>query len=126
MITRPLAARLLALAALLLMPMVARAADPADGVMKKMMDALRSKNHEAFIADCDDTMRTALSKDQFDNVAAAMAANLQPGHKIVPLGKLRQKGHTVHLYRLEPPKGADDVLIRMSMKDKKVSGFFLQ
>jgi hypothetical protein len=122
-------ASLAVLSAAVLVPGTTRAqapADPPEAVMKKMMEALRSKSHDAFLGDCDETMRAALSKEQFEGVASMMAPSLQPGYKTTYLGKLRQKGHDVHLWRLTPATVKDETLIRLSIKDKKVSGFFLQ
>ena len=52
--------------------------------------------------ECDDTMRAALTKQQFEGVAGLMAPSLQPGYKTTYLGKLKQKGHDVYLWKLQP------------------------
>jgi hypothetical protein len=129
-------ARFLSLSLALLLPSAAQAqtpagnsgwSDPPDGLMKKMMEALKTKSYDDFMIECDDNMRAALTKQMFDGVSNMMAPNLQSGHKITYLGKLRQKGHLTYLWKLEPPGGGkDETLIRMTTKDRKVTGFWLQ
>jgi hypothetical protein len=121
--------RFLTFAGLLLLPWAAHAqtsGDPPEGLVKKMMEAMRTRAYDDFMIECDDTMRAALSKQQFEGVAGLMAPSLQPGYKTTYLGKLKQKGHDVYLWKLQPATVKDETLIRVSIKDKKVSGFLLQ
>jgi hypothetical protein len=121
--------RFLALAGAMLLPLAARAqpaADPPEGLMKKMMEAIRARSYDDFIIECDEGMRAALTKQMFDGVAGLMAASLQPGYKTPYLGKLQQKGHAIYLWKLVPATVKDETLIRMAIKDKRVSGFLLQ
>jgi hypothetical protein len=121
--------RFLTLAGLLLLPLSARAqvSDPPEGLMKKMMEAIRARSYDDFMIEVDETMRAALTKQQFDGVCGLMAASLQPGYKTTYLGKLQQKGHAIYLWKLVPATLKDDeTLIRIAIKDKKVSGFLLQ
>jgi hypothetical protein len=100
--------------------------DPPEALMKKMMEAVKNNSYDDFMIECDQTMRSALSKQQFEGVASLMATSLQPGHKTTYLGKLRRKGMVTFLWKLEPPTLKEDTLISMTIKDKKVAGFFLQ
>jgi hypothetical protein len=120
--------RFLTLAGLLLLPLSARAqtSDPPEGLMKKMMEAIRARSYDDFMIECDEGMRAALSRQQFDGVAGLMAPSLQPGYKTTFLGKLQQKGHAIYLWKLVPATVKDETLIRIAIKDKKVAGFLLQ
>jgi hypothetical protein len=121
--------RFLTLAGALLLPAAALAqtgGDPPEGLMKKMMEAIRVKSYDDFMIECDATMRAALTKQQFEGVSALMAPSLAPGYKTTYLGKLRQQGHITYLWKLEPATLKEDTLISMSIKDKKVGGFYLK
>jgi hypothetical protein len=101
--------------------------DPPEALMKKMMEAVKNHSYDDFMIECDETMRAALTKQQFEGVSSLMTASLQPGHKTTYLGKLRRKGMVTYLWKLEPPATLkEDTLIHMTVKDKKVAGFFLQ
>ena len=102
------------------------AADPPEALMKKMMEAVKKTAYDDFMIECDDTMRGALTKQQFEGVSAMMAPSLQPGYKTTYLGKLRRKAATTYLWKLDPGSNRDETLINVTIKDRKVAGFFLQ
>jgi hypothetical protein len=104
----------------------AAGSDPPEGLMKKMMEAVKNHSYDDFMIECDAGMRAALTKQQFEGVASLMTTSLQPGYKTTYLGKLRRKGMVTHLWKLEPPTLKEDTLISMTLKDKKVAGFLLQ
>jgi hypothetical protein len=93
---------------------------------KRMLEAIKTKSYEEFLADADDKMRMALTKPQFDGVCGLLSGRLQQGYKTSYLGKLRQQGFDTHLWKLEPADGKDEHLVKMSVKDGKVGGFFIQ
>lgn len=95
-------------------------------LMKKMMEATKNGSYEQFLSDCDQKMKANLTKQMFEGVSGMLAPRLKQGWKQVYLGKLRQQGNIVHLWRLEFADGKDDHLVRMSLKDGKVSGIFVQ
>jgi len=100
--------------------------DPPEGQMKKLMTAIKSNAYEDFTIECNETMRAALSKQQFEGLSSMMGPMLQPGHKTTYLGKLRRKGMMTYLWKLDPGGGKDEAVINMTIKDKKVAGFFVQ
>ena len=101
--------------------------DPPEGLMKKMMEAVKNNSYDDFMIECDEKMRAALTKQMFEGVASLMSTSLQLGHKITYLGKVRRaKGMVTYLWKLEPPTLKEDTLISMTLKDKKVAGFLLQ
>ena len=97
-----------------------------EAIMKKMMEATKNGAYEDFLVDCDDQMKAALTKQMFEGVSGVLGPRLRQGWKHVYLGKLRQQGHTVHLWRLEFADGKDDHLVKLSLKDGKVSGIIAQ
>jgi len=100
-------------------------ADP-EALMKKMMEATKNRSYEAFVSDCDEKVKSGLTKQMFEGVSGMLAPRLKQGWKHVYLGKLRQQGSITHLWRLEFVDGKDDYLLRMSLKDGKVTGIFVQ
>jgi hypothetical protein len=102
------------------------AADPPEPLMKKMLEAIKTRSYEDFLLDCDDKMRAALSKQMFEGVSNQLAPRLRQGYKTAYLGKIRQQGFVTYLWKLELADGKDEILARMSMKDGKVGGFLLQ
>ena len=103
--------------------------DPPEAVMKSILEATKEKSYDAFLTHADSGVRAGISKQMFDGVAGMFSARLQKGYKTTYLAKLRQKGYTVHLWKLEFADGKDEVLFRLTMdKDGagKYSGVLLQ
>ena len=100
--------------------------DPAEATMKKMIEAIRNHSYETFVADGDDTLRAKLTRQQFDGVCGMVAPRLQQGYRTTFLGKLRQQGFETFLWKLEPGDNGDEHLIKLSLKDGKVGGFWIQ
>ena len=117
-------------AALLLQVTVAKAApdapDPAtEAVFKKLMTATIAADYDGFIADCDATMKAALTKTKLEEVSKQLAPRLKPGYNTAYLGALKQRGFEVHLWKVHCEDGGDDFLATLSIKGEKVGGFYL-
>jgi hypothetical protein len=100
--------------------------DPPQVVMNKMLEAVKSKSYDDFLHHCDDQMRAKLTKIMFEGVSNMMGPRLRLGYKTPYLGKLRQQGAVVYLWKLELADGKDEVLVKMGIRDDKVAGFWLQ
>lgn len=98
------------------------AKDPADALMKKMLDAVKAGSYEAFVADATPHMKAA-ARSAFGVASAHLAAQLLKGYKTTALGTLRKAGSTVHLWKLEPAGAAEDYEIRLVLEDGRVDGF---
>lgn len=100
--------------------------EPPEPLMKQMLEATKNRSYDEFCTECNEKMRASLTKQMFEGVSGIMAPRLKQGYKPVYLGKLRQQGHIVYLWRLEFADGKDDHLVKLSMKDGKVGGILLQ
>lgn len=110
-----------------LVPRRARAADdPPEAVMKNIVEAVKKRSYDQFLLDAGDEVRAGITKQMFEGVAGQLAPRLKNGYSTTYLGKLTQKGHAVYLWRLEPAEGKDEVLVRLAMKDKRVTGIWFQ
>ena len=98
------------------------AKDPADALMKKMLDAVKAGSYEAFVADATPKMKTA-AKTAFGVASGHLAAQLLKGYKTTYLGILRKAGNSVHLWKLEPAGAPEDYEIRLMLEGGKVGGF---
>ena len=100
--------------------------DPTvQSIFKNLMAATVANDHERFLADCDDTMKAALTAPKLESVSKLIEPRTKGGYDSDYLGELNQRGFSVHLWRLRFKDGGDDMLATMSMKDGKVGGFFL-
>jgi len=100
--------------------------DPPEKVLSLMLEAVKKRSHDDFMAEGSDELRANLTKQMFEGVAGQMAPRLAKGYKTKYLTKLRKDDHAVHLWKLEIADGKDDVLVTMAIKDKKVAGIYLQ
>ena len=131
MTTRISRAELLSIGAATLLaaaPAIALAETQAvpEAVMKRMLEAAKNGAYGEFMADCNDKMKAELTKQMFEGVSGMLAPRLKQGWKHVYLGKLRQDGHITHLWRLEFADGKDEHLLKISIKDGKVGGIWVQ
>lgn len=100
--------------------------DPPEPTLKRMIEAVKERRHDEFLSEADDKLRAALTKQQFDAVSNIYAPRMKTGYKTSYLGRLKQQGHVVFLWKLELADGKDDTLVKMAVKDAKVSGIWLQ
>ena len=105
-----------------------RAAEPGKpikDIFKNLMAATVSNNYDGFVAECDDTMKAAITAPKLASVSQQIAPCAQDGYDSDYLGELSQHGFAVHLWRLRFKSGGDDILATLSVKDGKVGGFYL-
>lgn len=100
-------------------------AAPPEAVCRRMLEATKSKSYEDFVAEGDDNLRAALTRQMFDGVSGMVGPKLRKGYQISYLGQLRQDGADVFLWRLDFTGEKDQALVKMAMKDGKVAGIFL-
>jgi hypothetical protein len=105
------------------------AADPADALMKKMLDALKARRFEDFVADGTPKLKS-LAKQSFALVSAHFSPLLLGGYKTTYLARLRKPDLAISLWKLEPTgstKGVpEDFEIRVVLKAGKVDAFSIQ
>lgn len=104
----------------------AQGQNEAEAVMKRMLEATKSRAFDDFLSECDDNFKASLTKQMFEGVSGMLAPRLKQGWKHIYLGKLRQQGATVYLWRLEFADGKDEHLLKLALKDGKVSGILVQ
>lgn len=106
------------------------AAEPEDpaaqAIMKRLVEAVKNRSYDDFVADADDRVKQALTKQMFEGVCGQLSPTLREGYKTVYLGKLRKQGLMTHLWRLETKQGQEDLLVRVSIKDGHVAGVWFQ
>ena len=109
------------------LPVAAKAApDPAaETIFKNLMTATVSADYDGFIAECDATMKAAITKTKLEEVSKQLAPRLKQGYDSEYLGELKQRGFAVHLWRVRCKDGGDDFLATLSIKDGKAGGFYL-
>jgi hypothetical protein len=101
------------------------AKDPADALMKKMLDAVKAGSYEDFVADGTAKMKAA-GKSAFGVASAHFAPLLRKGYKTTYLGRLLKTGHALSLWKLEPAGAPEDYLVRVVLADHKVDGFWIE
>lgn len=89
------------------------------------MAATISDDHDAFVAECDATMKAALTPTQLTQVSQSVGSRLKAGYEANYMGELKQRGFQVYLWQIRFKDGGDDLLATMSVKDGKVGGFYL-
>lgn len=65
------------------------------------------------------------TKEMFRRAAESISACRQ-GYELEYLTSMKQQGSEVFLWKLVPRAGEDQFLVRLTLKDGKVSGFFFQ
>ena len=107
---------------------VLSAAEPSQDALaasNKLLAAIASGDYAAFVADGDAAFK-GLKKEQFDAVAAQLAPQFKSGYEATYLGELNQRGYQVTLWRLRFKAGGDDALATLSLKDKKIGGYWIK
>ena len=92
---------------------------------EKIISAIQKGDYNSFIADGDEAFKK-LKQEQFDSVATQLAPRFKAGYEITYLGDLQQHGFHVTLWKLRFKDGKDDALATLSVKEGKVSGFWIK
>jgi hypothetical protein len=94
-------------------------------VLVKMIEAVKAHSYDAFLADADDNLKRHLSHQQFDELCERYATALKKGYEMEYFGQLRQNGMVVYVWKVSSPGAQDDALVKLVMKDGKVSGIWV-
>jgi hypothetical protein len=94
-------------------------------VFTNLMGAIANNDYEKFIAEGNTGFQDAITKEMFTPVSEELADRLKAGYSTVFLGELKQQNYQVYVWKLTFKDGGDDFLARMSLKDGKVDGFWL-
>jgi|ERR1019366_836419 hypothetical protein len=108
-------------------PARAEGAAPPDAekALVKMIEAVKAESYDAFLADADANLKAHLSRQQFEGMCGLYAKPLKKGYSLEYFGQLRQRGATVNVWKVSSPAGQEDVLVKLVMKDGKVSGVWV-
>jgi hypothetical protein len=99
--------------------------DPADALMKKMLDALKADAYDLYVEGATPRLR-AHGRAEFAPLRARFGALLRDGYKTTVLGSLRKPGRTVALWKLEPADGPEDFEVRLTLEDGRVDAFSIE
>lgn len=94
-------------------------------IVSRLLKAIAQDSYAGFIADGTSEF-AAITPEQFDAVAAQVGARLSDGYRAEYLGKIRQKGHEISVWKIVFDDGGDDMLATLAVSGGKVSGFFLR
>jgi hypothetical protein len=78
-------------------------------------------DYAGFRSVMNEAMIKAIPPENFESVGRNLAAYFKAAYLTAYMGEMSQGEHAVHFWRLSAP-GANDVLIRMAVKDDLVSG----
>jgi hypothetical protein len=105
--------------------MAADAPKDAQAASGKLLSAIVADDYNAFISDGEPAFK-ALKKEAFDSVVMQLSLRFKTGYEAIYLGELKQKGYQVTLWKLSFKDGGDDMLATLSLKEKKVGGFWIK
>lgn len=97
----------------------------AQDTFEMMLGAIEDNSYATFISRGDETFKTTLTKPQFDSVVLQLAAPFKRGAHTEYLGVLKKSDSLVYVWRLRFGENGDDSLVELSVKNEKVSGFWL-
>ncbi len=106
----------------------------ASAMCRTLLDASVAGDFDAFRRECeakgDSNMRMVATDpstgETFKRASAAIAASCRDGYDLEFLGSLTQRGHDIYLWKLAPKTGGDQFVVRLTLKNKRLAGFFFQ
>lgn len=97
----------------------------AERVLLKIIEAVKTQSYEDFLTDADAKLKSQFSRQQFEGICGLYTAPLRKGYRLEYLGQLRQRGAFVYLWKVSVVDGQDESLVKLAMKDGKVSGVWV-
>ena len=95
-------------------------------IFKNLLTAVVANDYNAFVAECDDNMKSLITRATLSNVSNLIGPRAKKGYDAVYFGEMIKEGHHIHLWRLRFKDGGDDVLATLSIKDDVARGFYLK
>jgi hypothetical protein len=108
------------------LPCHAQAPATPEALMKKVMTAVENNDYAAFVADGTPEFKAGLTPQMLEGVSQQIAGRMKQGYECLALGELKQQGFKTYLWKMVYKDGGDDSLVRMTMKDSLVAGFWIQ
>ena len=116
---------------LLMLPSTAPGQAPkADASVQKTFDqllnAIKAKDREAFVADATDAVKKETTKEAMDLLEKHVGSRLRGGYEATYLCQLKKGAIQVYLWKLAIKDGGDDLVALMALKDGKVASLHFQ
>ena len=101
---------------------------------KTLLQSAIDGDYKGFRSECfkegDSDMKLALAqagaKEAFQRASETIAPLCREGYELQFLGSMTQEGSDIYLWKLIPAAGQNQFLVRLALKDGKISGFFFQ
>jgi len=101
---------------------------------KTLLQAAIDGDYKGFRSECfkegDSDMKLALAqagaKEAFQRASETIAPLCREGYELQFLGSMTQEGSDIYLWKLLPAAGQNQFLVRLALKNGKISGFFFQ
>lgn len=105
----------------------ASTSEPSDHAnLERLLHAVQVDDRDAFIKDATPAMNQAITSPRLEGVSKDLAPHLAAGYTLYFFGELRQVGDQVQIWKVSFKDGRDDALVKMSLSDGKLDGFFIQ
>ncbi len=106
----------------------------ASAMCRTLLEASVAGDFDAFKRECeakgDPNMRAVAADpstgETFKRASAAIAPSCRAGYDLEFLGSLTQRGHNIYLWKLAPKTAGDQFLVRLTLKNNRLAGFFFQ
>jgi hypothetical protein len=98
----------------------------AEKLLARLIDAVKTESYDAFLADADASMKKQLSRQQFEGLCGLYTKPLKKGYSLTYFGQLMKKGMVVYVWKVAAVAAPEEVLVRMAVKDGKVTGVLVQ
>jgi RNA polymerase sigma factor (sigma-70 family) len=104
--------------------LAARAPRSPGDIVRRMLAAVVSGDHDAFVADATDHFWSTSTPELMSRLEIDVGKRLRGGFEVQALGSLhREDGSTVFLFKLEFRDRGEDRLVRLVLQDGHVAGF---
>jgi hypothetical protein len=97
----------------------------AESAFQELLAAIQAGSKERFTAGGDEGFQ-AMPEREFEGLVSKFSPMLASGYTATHLGEFRQKGVTVHYWKLSFTSDADDWLAKLGVRDGKLLGFLIK
>lgn len=97
-----------------------------DAVLQKMLKGVENADIDQFTYRAESDLKKRVTREVMIRLSGSLGPKLKKGYTSTSIGQLRQQGLVTYLYKLQFKDGADDVLIRLAVRDGAVAGIFFE
>ncbi len=94
-------------------------------IMSNILKAIEANDYNSFVADGNEKFKAKVTRQKVESLSNKFSVKMKNGYSTSYLDQLYQQGCKVYLWKLVYATAGDNTLVKLVLRDGRVSGFWL-